>query len=613
MPSASIRAFVEAVDQQVDTMHSFLLVRHGHVIAEGWWAPQSPTTPHVLYSLSKSFTSTAVGMAIAEGKLSIDDPVLEFFPDEAPTDPSEKLKNMRIRDLLTMTCGHQTEPRMTADVPWKRTFLAHPVEHKPGTHFHYNSPGTYMCSAIIQNVTGQTLLDYLKPRLFEPLGIDQPTWSQSPEGINHGGWGLSLCTEDIAKFGQLYLQNGQWQGRQLVPAAWIAQATAKQVANGSDPTQDWDQGYGFQFWRCRHDAYRADGANGQYCIVMPQQDAVIAITGDTRDMKKPLNLVWDLLLPAMLPAAQPENAAETSRLQTTLAQLKVSAQHEPIVMKVPAATVSRPEPILLWPTGAPGSEGKTEPEKVETSASGERKITSIHQPSITPFLAAKEKANGAAVLVIPGGGHRMLCIDHEGDNLARWLGERGVAAFVLRHRLAREEGSTYTIAEHAFADTQRAMRLIRSRAAEWGVDPARLGAIGFSAGGELVAQIAMKPGAGMLTSADAIEREPARPAFQGLIYPGRSGDIQPDHEAAPAFLACGENDRTDIAEGLADVYLRFKRAKASAEFHVFAGVGHGFGFRADMTGPVAGWPQRFLEWLDTRGILHPTQATPRAK
>ena len=258
--------------------------------------------------------------------------------------------------------------------------------------------------------------------------------------------------------------------------------------------------------------------------------------------------------------------------------------------------------ILLWPDGAPGSEGKTEPENVVTSASGERIVSSVHKPSITPFLPAPDKATGAAVLVIPGGGHSKLCVDHEGSFVARWLADHGVAAFVLKHRLAREKGSTYTIKDHALADTRRAMRLIRSRAAEWKLDPARLGAMGFSAGGELVAHACMEPGEGKPDAADPIERQNSRPAFQGLIYPGRSGDIQPDKTAPPAFLACGEKDREDIAAGLADVYLRFHKAGASAELHIYAATGHGFGLRPNMKGPVATWPDRFLEWMNARAV-----------
>ena len=268
-----------------------------------------------------------------------------------------------------------------------------------------------------------------------------------------------------------------------------------------------------------------------------------------------------------------------------------------------SALADSPNEILLWPGGAPGSEGKTDAEKVVTSASGERNVSSIHKPSITPFLPSPAKATGAAVLVIPGGGHSKLCVDHEGGNVAQWLADHGIAAFVLKHRLAREEGSTYTIEGHALADTQRALRLIRSRASEWGVDPARLGAIGFSAGGELVALACMRPGDGKADATDAIERQNARPAFQALIYPGRSGDVVPAKDAPPAFLACGEKDRQDIAEGLAEMYLRFKRAGASAELHVYAGVGHGFGLRAGMKGAVAAWPERFVEWLDGQSML----------
>lgn len=261
--------------------------------------------------------------------------------------------------------------------------------------------------------------------------------------------------------------------------------------------------------------------------------------------------------------------------------------------------------IPLWAGGAPGSEGKTAPETVVTSTGGERTVSTVHHPSITPFLPAAGKGNGAAVLVIPGGGHSKLCIDHEGANIAQWLADRGVAAFMLKHRLAREKDSTYTIEDHALADTRRAMRLIRSRATEWGVDPARLGAMGFSAGGELVALAWMRPSAGAPDAADPIERLDARPAFQALIYPGRSGDIVPTKDAPPAFLACGEKDRTDISEGLPEAYLRFKRAGVSAELHVYAGVGHGFGFRAATKGPVGAWPERFAEWMDARGFLAP--------
>jgi CubicO group peptidase (beta-lactamase class C family) len=324
--SEAIRAFVEAADKEINTMHSFMLVRHGHVVAEGWWKPQTPETSHVMFSLSKSFMSTAVGLAIDEGKLSLDDEVLKFFPDLAPLEPSKNLKAMRVRDLLTMSTGHETAPKLTKDVDWVRASLAHPVPHKPGTHFFYDSSASYLASAIVQKVTGQTVLDYLRPRLFDPLGISQPTWATSPQGISVGGSGLSIRTEDIAKFGQLYLQKGKWHGKQLVPASWVAAATARQVSNGSNPKSDWEQGYGFQFWRCRHGVYRGDGANGQFCIVLPDQDAVIAMTAASNSMQAQLNVVWDKLLPAFGAKALPENEPEQDKLKKTFSGLAVRAK-----------------------------------------------------------------------------------------------------------------------------------------------------------------------------------------------------------------------------------------------------------------------------------------------
>ena len=203
--SPAVLDFVAASDKLIDSLHSVMIVRHGEVVAEGWWAPYRPETRHQLYSLSKSFTSTAVGMAIADGKLSLDDEVLKLFPGDAPANPSANLKSMRISDLLRMNTGHQTEPPRKADEAWTKTFLAHPVPFKPGSHFQYNTSATYMLSAAVQKATGQTLLEYLKPKLFDPLGIENPTWETSPQGISAGGYGLSVRTEDIAKFGQLYL------------------------------------------------------------------------------------------------------------------------------------------------------------------------------------------------------------------------------------------------------------------------------------------------------------------------------------------------------------------------------------------------------------------------
>ena len=262
-----------------------------------------------------------------------------------------------------------------------------------------------------------------------------------------------------------------------------------------------------------------------------------------------------------------------------------------------------PKEIPLWPNGAPGSEGKNDKEIVQRGASGERSVYSIHNPSITPYLPPKDKTTGAAVIVIPGGGHRVLAIDHEGYNVAQWLSERGIAAFVLKYRLARETNSTYQVEVHALADTQRAIRLVRSRAQEWGIDPARVGVMGFSAGGELAAFASMRFDNGVEGAADAVDRQNSRPAFQALIYPGSSRKIEPSKDSPPAFLACAYNDRPDIAEGLAEAYLRFKRAGVPAELHIYGSGGHGFGVRASNRKPVATWLARFEEWLGDNGFL----------
>ena len=270
LSSRALIAFLDATTAANIELHSLMVLRRGVVVAEGWWTPYGPDRPHMLFSLSKSFTSSAVGMAVAEGRLSVEDKVVSFFPDDLPDVVSDHLAAMTVRDLLIMGTGHETEPPLRfSDGNWVRDFLAHPVEHAPGTKFLYNTPATYIQAAIIEKITGESLLDYLTPRLFEPLGIESPTWQRSPQGICTGGFGLSVRTEDIAKFGQLYLQQGEWEGRQLIEREWVRTATSKQIENGSDPERDWTQGYGYQFWRSRHDAYRGDGAFGQYCVVVP--------------------------------------------------------------------------------------------------------------------------------------------------------------------------------------------------------------------------------------------------------------------------------------------------------------------------------------------------------
>jgi len=361
--STALSDFVTALDQQIDGMHSLMVVRHGLVIAEGWWSPYDADHHHVLYSLSKSFTATAVGCAIAEGKLSLDDEVIKFFPADAPANASNNLKAMRVRDLLMMSTGQQDEPPTAPDEMSAKSFLAQAVPHLPGTHFKYNTAATFMQSAIVQKVTDQTVLEFLRPRLFEPLGIEQPVWDANFQGISLGGYGLRVRTEDIAKFGQLYLQRGRWNGKQLLPAEWVALATAKQTANGSNPQSDWNQGYGFQFWRCRHNAFRGDGAFGQYCVVLPEQEVVVAITSGVKDMQAVLNVIWDKLLPALQPKKLKANAASARQLKVQLARLEVSTPQG-------SATTSQAGKVLNRKFAFPANDQKFESLGLATSDSG---------------------------------------------------------------------------------------------------------------------------------------------------------------------------------------------------------------------------------------------------
>ena len=294
--------FLDAVAAEGQELHSLMVVVGGAVVAEGWWAPYERERQHELFSLSKSFTSTAVGFAQAEGLLSVDDLVLDHFPDEAPAEPDPNLGRMRVRHLLTMTTGHHdAADDGTFSAPdWTRGFLSLPVEHEPGTYFVYNTAASYMLSAIVQKVTGLRALDYLTPRLLEPLGIEGATWQQSPQGIDAGGFGIWATTEDIACFAQLYLQDGRWDGRRVLPEGWVADASRPHtVSTHSNGDPDWVQGYGYQLWRGRHSTFRGDGAFGQFALVLPEQDAVLAITSGVGNMQGVLDAVWEHLLPAL--------------------------------------------------------------------------------------------------------------------------------------------------------------------------------------------------------------------------------------------------------------------------------------------------------------------------
>ena len=310
---SAMEKYIQAAADHKLNIHSVMVLQHGKVLYEKWLNGTEAEKPHILNSVSKTFTSAAVGLAIGEGLLSLDDKLISFFPDDLPALPSENLKKVTIRNLLTMNCGHDSEPRRKDDNTWVKAFLSWPVEHEPGTYFCYNSMGTYMLSAIVQKVTGQKVVDYLQSRLFDPLGIEKPRWEESPQGINCGGWGLYLKTEDLAKMGQLLLQKGKWKGKQVLPKDYAIEMTRKQVpcqpswvradkVNESGLTlenSDWVQGYGYQMWRCRYNAFRADGAGGQYIIIIPEKDAVVVNTAQLNDMQAEQNLIWDYILPAL--------------------------------------------------------------------------------------------------------------------------------------------------------------------------------------------------------------------------------------------------------------------------------------------------------------------------
>jgi CubicO group peptidase (beta-lactamase class C family) len=329
--SEAILAFVEAAHREANEIHSFMLLRHGQVIAEGWWNPYSPELKHTMYSLSKSFTSTAIGFAVTEKLLTLNDKVVSFFPSDVPDTISTNLARMTVKDLLTMSAGMDPDPtfRVTGkNGNWEEAFFRTPVRNEPGSKFLYNSLATYMLSSIVQKVTGEKVIDYLTPRFFNPLGITGIDWEVNSQGVNTGGWGLRLKTEDIARAGQFYLQKGRWNGKQLLPADWIDEATTFKIdqvpeaAQAKKDSSDWMQGYCYQFWRCRNNAYRGDGAYGQYMIVMPELDAVIAITSQTGDMQNELNLVWKYLLPGFGEKLHP-NSEALARLKKRLASLEL--------------------------------------------------------------------------------------------------------------------------------------------------------------------------------------------------------------------------------------------------------------------------------------------------
>ncbi len=345
--SGAILAWLEAIRASGQEFHSIMVVRHGHVIAEGWWYPYSPEHKHDLYSGSKSFTGTAIGMACDEKRLSIEDPVISFFPKERPVEPSANLASLKIKHLLSMSVGQETDSILTIEKTppgdsWEKTFLSLPIVYEPGSRFLYNSGSSYMLSSIIGRVTGMPAHQYLGPRLYEPLGITGATWTQNAEGVNMGASHLRIRTEDFARLGQLYLQEGRWENKQLLSKEWVALASKKEIVTGKDDSS-WGYGYGYQFWRNPTGGFRADGAYGQYSMVFPDKDMVVAILSESADKAATMQTVWDHLYPGVKESSRlPPDRNGHAQLQNALKGLTFEPpkgnRHSSLAASLSAAT-----------------------------------------------------------------------------------------------------------------------------------------------------------------------------------------------------------------------------------------------------------------------------------
>jgi len=325
IPSAVLTALMHRLNA-MDSLNGIMIMRHGKLCHQAYWAPYPAATPHVLFSLSKSFTSSAIGMAQAEKRLRITDKISSFFPEYQHDITDPRMREVTLRHLLTMTSGHATCARdqmlADADGDWARGFLSSRLDWQPGERLAYNSAATYMLAAVIRKVTGMNVREYLMPRLFEPLGIVPGLWESCPHGIDCGGWGLYLKLEDIAKFAQLLLDRGVHEGRQLIPADYLAEATVKQADNSMNESPDWKCGYGYQFWISQH-GFRGDGASGQYALVLPEYDLAIAVTSCIGDMQQILTAFWEILLPGLKALTLPDNPAAQRELQQASAGLVV--------------------------------------------------------------------------------------------------------------------------------------------------------------------------------------------------------------------------------------------------------------------------------------------------
>ncbi|MFP7761334.1 serine hydrolase domain-containing protein [Marisediminicola sp. LYQ85] len=435
-----ILSFLDVVDAAADVeTHSVMLLRHGTVVAESWWAPYVADRVHLLYSLSKTFTSTALGFAVAEGLVDLDATVLSYFPELDADITDARNRATLVRHVAAMASGHSTE---TIDLAQKadpadivRGFLLTPPEHDPGTVFAYNQPCTFTIAAIIQKLTGMTLTDYLRPRLFDPLGIGEVTWHTDTRGRQLGYSGVHATTETVARLGQLYLQRGEWNGVQLLPRGWVAEATAKHIDNAGSGAPDWERGYGFQFWVGQH-GYRGDGAYGQFCVVLPEHDIVLAATGQSTDMQAVLTAVWTHLLPALSPDARVDDDAERAG--------RAALEHR---LGVAALPVRDAQPV------APGTHVFTPGDRNEVS-------------SITEVRVDVTSAPGTAAAKV---------FVHEGESVIH--AEVGTGEWIVTDALAASGGVTSdgsTVVDLIFVETPHRMIIECSDgvfAARWQTPP----------------------------------------------------------------------------------------------------------------------------------------------
>ena len=336
VPSEAILKFIDGCEKTFDAgdlgaMHGFVIVRHGKVIAEGSWKPfDTLNETHMLYSHSKSFTSSAIGLLADRGKIDLDERIVDIFSNEVPAKVSENLAQLRVRDLLTMNVGKK-DHLLRDGGDWVKEFLSKDFFRKPGTGFKYDSDATYMLAAIVEKKSGMKMMDYLQKNMFDQIGITKAWTTCSPQGIPCGGWGMNMTTRELARFGQLYLNRGGWDGKRVLSSDWVSLATTRQTWSGWQNVgvkalgegTDWEQGYGFQFWRCRHGAYRADGAGGQYTVVIPEKDMVVSAHAGLGDFPKELDLIWDNLLPVLKDAPLAENPSAQKKLADRLAKLAI--------------------------------------------------------------------------------------------------------------------------------------------------------------------------------------------------------------------------------------------------------------------------------------------------